>query len=457
MNLLFRTLIPALFLFSVSCAKEDKSSPEAKAFFQEAHARVVWLQDRGDNRDVFADGNDLVLMGWDSRKGTRELIQESQAYAKPLITPDGKTVIYTLRNENTTYALDWKKGKSRKLTHGWAVDTWQDPKNGKIWVILGRHPTPRKVFSEIARVSLDRKPKEETLIQNLTFLQDGVQMTYDGSRVTGLFPWPKSGMVDLESGSFTQYGKGCWASLAPGDRDIMWTFDGPHRNLIMDDVRSGREWMVSLAEAPNLGGTELYHPRWSHHPHFIAVTGPYKHKAGTNNIRGGGADVEVLLGRFSTDLEQVDAWYQLTDNDRADFYPDLWVEGGEDAEVNVKQASGPAVQPEQSEVATLKVRLVEQTALPTSIDPPYTRALIENHYEVLAPAEFAEKEILILRWGFLPEDQPKPVARKLGETYELKVLPWKQGKILEGERVVSDVEAFTLPRFVELETVELVK
>ena len=58
--------------------------------------RIVWVQDMGDGRDVFAQGGNLRLMGLDTGdgQGERVILGTVGNYAKPLITPLGDRVVY---------------------------------------------------------------------------------------------------------------------------------------------------------------------------------------------------------------------------------------------------------------------------------------------------------------------------------------------------------------------------
>src|SRR5262245_48979805 len=63
-----------------------------------AHTRVVWVEDKSPQQtDVLARGKKLVLMGLDTRdgKGERAILPAVRNYAKPLITPDGRRVVYS--------------------------------------------------------------------------------------------------------------------------------------------------------------------------------------------------------------------------------------------------------------------------------------------------------------------------------------------------------------------------
>ena len=41
------------------------------------------------------------------------------------------------------------------------------------------------------------------------------QLSADGARAGGLYPWSESGIAELPNGPWKKYGFGCWTSLAP--------------------------------------------------------------------------------------------------------------------------------------------------------------------------------------------------------------------------------------------------
>ncbi len=60
---------------------------------------------------------------------------------------------------------------------------------------------------------------------------------------------------------------------------------------------------MPLNQAPGFENPEVYHPRWTNHPRFIALSGPYN-QGGANQVRSGGTQIEVWLGRFSDDFSR---------------------------------------------------------------------------------------------------------------------------------------------------------
>ena len=57
----------------------------------------------------------------------------------------------------------------------------------------------------------------------------------------------------------------------------------------------------------------------------MAMTGPYKVGTGANRIAGGGREVEIYVGRFNDNYTAIESWWRVTNNDRGDFFPDVWV------------------------------------------------------------------------------------------------------------------------------------
>ncbi len=97
----------------------------------------------------------------------------------------------------------------------------------------------------------------------------------------------------------------------------------------MVDLDRDERWQVNINNAPGIDGYEVYHPRWTNHPRFLTMTGPYTVGTEANKIRGGGPQVEIYLGRFAADFTAVESWVKVTDNRRADFSPDAWIDPSE--------------------------------------------------------------------------------------------------------------------------------
>ena len=321
--------------------------PSSLRSFTEAHTRVVWVQDQGpNNSDILAVGHRLKLMGFDSEdgKGEREILGELRNYAKPLLSPDGQRVVYSDQHSHKFYVVNWDGTDKKTLGDGLAVDVWRDPHDGVDWVYAAKRVgKPVNVtYRNLRRVRLDDPKTTEKVWDQTEIGCDNFQLSADGTRAGGEFPWPNGGVADLQKKTWQKLEQGCWSSIAPDNSGVSWVFDGPHRNLRFHRPDQTAAWKVNINAAPDFGGAEVFHPRWSNHVRYFGMTGPYSVQGKVNLISGGGPQVEVYLGRFSPDFESVEAWHRVTNNQRGDFYPDVWIEGGETSAVDLpglKQSS----------------------------------------------------------------------------------------------------------------------
>lgn len=315
---------------------ESNSSPEARDAEVEAltgaHTRVVWIRDIGDGDNTFGGKDDNLLMAYDSRdgRGERVVLEAPGNYFRPLITPDGERIVFTDIHEPAVYVVDWEGGLPVKVADGSAGALWMDPEDGRIWV-YGKRVNPNQA-AHIIRYPLDAPDEEETLwtrTDSTLGSPGSMQIARDGRTAAFLVPWPVSAVVEFSDKGWYSPARGCWPGIAPDNSYLSWTFDGSHRYLIMHDLRGDRTWRVRLADAPGVGGHEVYHPRWSNHPRFMTMTGPYNAGKGKNQLDAGGDGVDVHLGRFASTFEAVEDWVQLTrDDSHADFFPDVWIAGG---------------------------------------------------------------------------------------------------------------------------------
>jgi hypothetical protein len=320
------------FLLVTAC-NDSASIASPMESFTGAHTRVTWVQEQGNGADTYGFGENFKLMGYDSRDGKkeRELLKDVQNFYKPIFTPDGKKVIVSSRSRHEIYMVDFRKGKKKLLGKGVAVDVWKDPETGKTWVyaLAGNGPE-NKYFTTrpLIRFLLKKPDKRETVWTQTHLSWSNFDMSRDGKFAGGLFPWPHAGILLFEQNIWKKYGKGCWTALSPDNSAILWVFDGLHRNLNFVNPFTAEFWTTNINTADGVGGFEVYHPRWSNHVRYLTMTGPYVEGEGGNKITGGGQKVEVYVGKFSPDLKSVEGWFQVTHNDRADFYPDVWIANG---------------------------------------------------------------------------------------------------------------------------------
>jgi hypothetical protein len=404
-------------------------------------------------------------MGFDSEDGCgeRAILSKLANYSKPLMAPDGKSVIFTNRREPRIYAVNWDGSNLRPVTDGFALAVWEDLSNSNSWVYVGE-PGPNSMTMRRVRRHLLSRPSISDEVWDKTPVDiDNFQLSADGRCAASQFPWPDCGILDLSAGVAHKFGSGCWPSLAPDNNYYLWIFDGAHRNLAFFDPLTARRWVVNINHAPGIGGFEVYHPRWSNDPRFMTMTGPYTVGDNANRIRGGGGAVEIYLGRFSADFRKVEQWVRVTCNTNADFFPDAWV-------VRPKTGIRAAVQPPRPRVVAesrpasarfvLKARPVELSRIPTpAAIAPYREALVVNRYvvEQVIEGQYDQPQVMTAHWAIRDGRVLPAAARDTNISYRLTIEPFDEHPELEGRRLIMDSDDFSLPLYYEVESAILNK
>ena len=327
-----------LFIFPFLAPANAETPPSINPVASEirdltqAQTRIVWCRDIGAGAH---SGNGAVvtqrrLIGFDTEdgRGERVILPALSDYARPMLTPRGERVIFSNQQENKIYIVNWDGSGLRCLGNGFAMAVWRDPTGGVEWVYGAAPITNSDAYWPIQRAPIDCPDQIETVWTRTKVHADNFQLSADGRQAGGVFPWPDCGIAELPDRDWKKYGKGCWPSLAPDNSGLFWIFDGAHRNLTLFKADTDERWVVNINQAPGIEGYEIYHPRWSNHPRFMAMTGPYKLGDGDNRIRGGGPAVEIYLGRFDSRFRAIERWVRVTYNTNADFYPDVWIAPG---------------------------------------------------------------------------------------------------------------------------------
>lgn len=422
-----------------------------------AHARVVWVQNSGT--DPFATGDDLTLMGLDTDdgRGERAIVDVAGSYVKPMLTPRGDRVVYSThpdRADASVHIVNFDGTAHRRFEPGFALALWQDPADGAEWVYIG---TDHRGYSiaTVTRVRLDEPSRRAPVWQGDRITYDTFQVSADGRTAGGLFPWPAAGIADLAAGTWRQLGEGCWTALNDPGAPLFWYFDGAHRNLQMVDIGRDRRWTVPINRAPGFENPEVYHPRWTPHPRFMTMSGPYD-QGGANQVRSGGNQSEIWIGRFNDDYSRIEAWARATHNARADSYPDVWID--REASPYPRRASGRLGPPETGGVVAdrhvVEARLVTAGAIPTPESIlPYRHALVVNRYEVVTVAEGRSdaRELLVAQWAIRDGRILADGARTPGQLYRLTVERYDAHPELEGERLIQGTDLPDAPLYYAVE------
>lgn len=334
---------------SAAAAKELSRKVED---FTSARTKVVWSQyQRTDATDPRSNQSGSFLMGLDTKDGlgARPLISQPDNYSRPLLSADGETILYTRKlvtwdsqdvKHYTTVVMrtDWKGGAPIEVASGYATTLWVDPATHIEWVyaVRGIKPSPLVALegTSLVRFQLAKPAEEQVVWSDTAVSPDNIQLSRDGLRASGLTPWPAAGLFLFEEEKdFHKLAEGSWASLAPDNSYTFFVLDDVTQSLKVFDENE-LPWTVPLTTTPDLAKGEVYHPRWTNHPRFLTLTGPYARAANPaegSAVGKGGLSSEVFIGKFSEKLDKIDGWLRITDNALNDNYPDVWIEGGEKA------------------------------------------------------------------------------------------------------------------------------
>ena len=337
-------------------APSDALSIEVEALTG-AHTRAVWSHHLGTGSpDPFCSGSSHQLHGLDTRdgQGVRVILAKKNTYSRPLLSPDGGTILFTRKVitrpkegdatktfDLTVMATDWQGAEPRALAPGYALDMWQAPGGGPVWVYAARDVPPTHRISwaanKLVRFRLDDPSVEEVVWDQTQISPDNTQLSADGKRASGQTPWPHGGqyLLSPEGTGFLPTITGCWAAMAPDNSYLSWMLDGNHRMATLFTAAPERKtWPLRFNEIAGLEKGEIYHPRWTNHARFITLTGPYIAERGGEEgsiISKGGRSAEVVIAKLNDTATGFEGSVTLTQNDSTDAYPDVWIAGGDKA------------------------------------------------------------------------------------------------------------------------------
>jgi hypothetical protein len=327
-----------------------------------AHVRLVWVEHRTRRGfDPFGEQSNYRLVGFDSREGGfRFLAKRRTNYSRPLFTPDGSAVVFTERRALGTDSpatpsvirlIEWNGGRSTDLGAGLAVSVWRDWGTGEDWVYYiddaGKSSPRRTAAQNVHRFPLRNPERREVAWQGTPLSVDNFHISRDGLVFAALFPWPEAGVADFAERRWRKLDLGCWSALAPDNSRVSWVFDGGHKRLRVFDSALTRIADLDFRDAPKMKGHAAFHPRWSNHPRFMVMTGPYvSEQKGREALEAGAGRAEVHLGKLKPDCSGFETWAAITSNSAGDFFPDAWIEGGEKATLNAfAQWTGKSLPP----------------------------------------------------------------------------------------------------------------
>lgn len=285
------------------------------------------------------------LMVLDTDEGKERVLMGQPAfYNHPLITPDGKHVVFSVGGKEV-YVADWD-GKNTRLflNHALAALAVAEDPPGTEWVYVAEGKEIGGCLEALYRYRLD-DPKMREEAWTKTPVNDKLELTRDGKLAGGGFPWPHgSGIATFPNGSFTKIGQGCGYGMAP-DGSLKFFHMGNHatgwhRGLWFYDRPGAEGRYIDLTTPLGLKGTELWYPGWVRYDvRFFTVTGPYQ------NVEVNDPVSDVMLCQFNADFTGVARAIRVTGGPGTKTQAYAWLQSPDAAPAPTAEPPKPATDP----------------------------------------------------------------------------------------------------------------
>ncbi len=332
MHLRSLIVVALMLLIGAVRAAEPKTVESKLRQMVGARCRFIWTQGAdGEKHGTMytGDGAELWVLDTDDGQGAQR-IGTKDSYQRPLLTGDGKRIVFTDYPERKIEVINFDGSGRRVLVEGAQMgDVWRDPKTGEDWVyyrelVEGKPKREAHLYEggKLWRCKLD-DPATKELIWDKTGVCHGslfyLSLTDDGKYAASAWPWAANGVAQFPNVAYQQWHFGCWSGLAPDNSGRFFSFDGDHQYLHMFDWGGVNERKIEFKGMPNYERGEVYYPRWSNHPDFLVIS--YLGNTYLAKFNEGVTAIEKYVTVVSCD---VNGWLG---------YPDCWIDRGPDFKV----------------------------------------------------------------------------------------------------------------------------
>jgi hypothetical protein len=133
-----RIFISAILVCCMAASNASTITDHLKVMTGHDSTKVVWVRSTTVSGMGYLNtpNPSCILMGFDALKGTEDTLCKTVSnYTRPLITSDGKHVVYSSTSDTTVNIIDWDGTHKRVLAKGMAGCLWVDTTNKKEYVI----------------------------------------------------------------------------------------------------------------------------------------------------------------------------------------------------------------------------------------------------------------------------------------------------------------------------------
>lgn len=334
-----RRALATLSILPAAAAVAAEIGPDPTALTPVTGGRplqAVWCRAAESSAGQENGTSSSLLMAFDSRDGTiRQLLPSPGQYFRPLLTPSGNGVVFTELPSGDAASRDpliriagWDGGDVRDLGAGVAVAMHRAPESGADCVIaldsLDDPPGPDLRGSLLVRFRVDSPDTREIIWSASAVSAAGFQLSRDGTRAGGFFPYPQSGVADLTTMSLLPGSHGSGAAFAPDDSYTSLVLDPTRRRMRLLAPNLDPGWEFSVAELPGFHSSTISHPRWSNDPAVVTFSGPPVPQTD-------GPAPGIFVMRLRNDLRRIESVVRLSSAVREERFPDVRIQGSDGA------------------------------------------------------------------------------------------------------------------------------
>ena len=300
--------------------------------------RAVWVESDPD-----APGGAGRIMSREVGKPARPLTGKDLPGTRPLISADGNTVFFSsLRQESgpdgTSYdplifSVPFAGGEGKELSPGLALAVRPEGNTSAIYALAslqtGKKPVPT---GDMLIKFLPETPGDREIIwAESSVSADNFQLSRDGRRAGGMFPWPQAGLANLEEDTFIPVAQGSFPALCPDDSCALAMLSPDRRKIRIFAPGVTPDWELDPAAHLPDKKAALNHLRWTSDPLHLAFTVPEGESAG------------VYLAEVRADLKAVTAATRISETVASAMWPDAWLPGSAARRLSLPQK--PEIKP----------------------------------------------------------------------------------------------------------------
>ena len=432
---------------------------DALRAFVGARTRVVWCR-ATESPGASREACQIVGLDTDDGRGERVILPETDRFRRPLISSDGKRVVFTRCSTRTIEYAAWDGARHERLGTGFAADVWRDPQTGFEWVyaVRGADTNAAQDVGMLVRFRLDQPQVRETIWTQTMVAADGFQLSADGTHASAFCPAPMAGVIDFTDRCWGSVCGGDGVALAPDDSYLLAILRETGRGLAMFPRGRRLQRTIWLSYAPAVFGHEVRSPRWSNDPRFLVFSGPHADGGTAGREATRREESDIHMGCFAPGFRDMDRWLRVTRNEREDREPDAWVDPDSQPRVWARAPSvsapvapsPPARQRGASLVVQARLDSTVEAPMPASIRP-YKRAMVVYGYAIDRIEEGEAppgNRVAVAHWAVL-EGKPVVLNRKVGESFRMRLERYADHPELDGERQIVDPGMMDLPLYIE--------